>query len=88
MEIAAGEFKAKCLRLMDQVEKTREAVVVTKRGKPVAKLVPVEERPTKKLFGCMAGSVSIAGDIVSPQTEEWFVESGRDASLYHAGKQK
>jgi prevent-host-death family protein len=39
----AGEFKAKCLRLMDQVAKTRQPLTVTKRGKPVVRIVPVEE---------------------------------------------
>ena len=59
MEIAAGEFKAKCLKLMDQVEKTRETVIVTKRGKPVAMLVPIEGSPDKGLFGCMSGAAGV-----------------------------
>lgn len=71
MEIAAGEFKAKCLKLMDQVEKTREPIVVTKRGKPVAKLVPVEEAQGQSCFGYMKGTVTIHGDIVSPIEDAW-----------------
>lgn len=86
MKIAAGEFKARCLKLMDQVEKTREPVIVTKRGKPVAKLVPVEDAPNKGLYGCMAGSVFIVADIVAPDSEAWFAESGQGDHLY--GKQK
>lgn len=45
-EIAAGKFKAECLALLDQVAATGEELVVTKRGKPVARVVPVEEPPS------------------------------------------
>lgn len=68
MEIPAGEFKAKCLRLMEQVRRTRREVVITKRGKPVARLVPIEEPP--KLFGAMKGSAVILGDL-SSTGERW-----------------
>jgi prevent-host-death family protein len=64
-EIAAGEFKAKCLSLLDQVQKTRQEIVVTKRGRPVAKVVPIEEEKPQ-LWGRMAGTFVILGDIVSP----------------------
>ena len=40
--MAAGEFKARCLQVMDEVRSTRTPVVITKRGKPVAKLVPAD----------------------------------------------
>lgn len=63
--VAAADFKAKCLRLMDEVAKDRQAIVITKRGKPVAKLVPVEAEPTD-LFGYMAGTARICGDIINP----------------------
>jgi prevent-host-death family protein len=63
--IAAAEFKAHCLRLMDEVAQQRRSIVITKRGKPVAKLVPVETEAID-LFGRMAGSIKICGDIVSP----------------------
>ena len=63
-EIPAGEFKARCLKLMDEVRATRRPVVITKRGKPVAKLVPVEDsEPRREIFGCMKGTVTIRGDI-------------------------
>jgi prevent-host-death family protein len=63
--IAAGEFKARCLSLMDDVQRTRETVVITKRGKPVAKLVPV---PAAKddFIGRLKGRIRIVGDIESP----------------------
>src|SRR5215813_10100474 len=70
-EILAGVFKANCLHIMDEVATTRTPVVVTKRGKPVAKLVPVNEEAID-IFGRMAGTISILGDIVGPIDDlEW-----------------
>jgi len=70
--MAAGEFKARCLRVMDGVQSTREAVVITKNVKPVAKLVPADE-PSDEVFGCLAGEIEILGDIESPilPAEDW-----------------
>jgi prevent-host-death family protein len=70
--LAAGEFKATCLSLMDEVAATGREVIITKRGKPVAKLVPY--RPTQKaksIFGALAHTGEILGDIVSPTPEYW-----------------
>ncbi len=64
--VAATEFKANCLRLMDEVARERRPIVITKRGKPVAKLVPVEEQKPIDLFGYMAGTAKICGDIIGP----------------------
>jgi prevent-host-death family protein len=66
-QIPAGEFKAKCLAVMDQVFQSGEPVVITKHGKPVVKLVPAEKQ-ANDLFGYMAGKVKIVGDIVGPIT--------------------
>ena len=63
--VAAAEFKANCLRLMDEVARQRRPITITKRGKPVAKLVPVEQEPID-LFGYMAGTAKICGDIINP----------------------
>jgi prevent-host-death family protein len=61
--IPAGQFKAERLKLMDEVDRMRLPVVITKRGRPVARLVPVDlARP--KLRGCMKGTVTIHGDIL------------------------
>jgi prevent-host-death family protein len=68
--VAATEFKANCLRLMNEVAQQRRPIIITKRGKPVAKLVPVEKEPID-LFGRMAGSIKICGDIISPIDDEW-----------------
>ena len=73
--IAAGEFKAKCLALMDEVQATGETVFITKRGKPVARLSPLEETtPIKNsIFGRLRHMGVITGDIVSSDftDEEW-----------------
>jgi len=70
-EVPAAEFKAKCLRLMDEVAKKRTPLIITKRGKPVVKLIPADGGPID-LFGYMAGSIKIVGDIVSPIDDvEW-----------------
>jgi prevent-host-death family protein len=70
--MAAGEFKVHCLKVMDEVQSKRQAVLITKRGKPVAKLVPVEKEKDD-IFGFMKGKVTIHGDIVGPilTPEEW-----------------
>jgi len=67
--IGAGEFKAKCLQLIDEVAARREPLIITKRGQPLAKLVPMES--TRPLFGAMAGSVTREDDIISPLDAEW-----------------
>ncbi len=67
--IGAGEFKAKCLQLLDDVAEQRGTLIITKHGKPVAKLVPVE--PEQSLFGVLKGSVVREMDIVSPVNAEW-----------------
>ena len=67
--IAAGEFKAKCLKLLDQVAETRETLVITKHGKPVAQVTPISAR--ENIVGSMKGSVLWMGDIISPIDVEW-----------------
>jgi prevent-host-death family protein len=70
--MAAGKFKAQCLQVMDQVHSTRTPVVITKRGKPVAKLVPADE-VEQWAPGRLAGKIETLGDIVSPvvPAEDW-----------------
>ncbi len=81
MKIAAAEFKAKCLKLIDRVAKTRESVVITKRGKALAQLVPVHPEP-ESLFGCMKGTVTFEGDILAPIEERWSALTGDEDYLY------
>ena len=68
--IAAGEFKAKCLKLLDQVAAERKTLVITKHGKPVARLAPMPSAEGD-LVGSMRGSVLWEGDIISPLDVEW-----------------
>jgi prevent-host-death family protein len=74
--IAAGQFKARCLSLIDQVSQTHQVITITKRGKPVARLVPLEEEKPRRLYGSFAGHVVEEGDIVSPTGEAWEAERG------------
>lgn len=73
-KIGAGEFKAKCLKLMDEVQATRETIVITKHGKPIVSIVPYSDK-REFPFGCMKGSVKITGDIVGPTGEKWNAEA-------------
>jgi prevent-host-death family protein len=83
--IAAGEFKAKCLALMDEVRDKRTPVVITKNGKPVAKLVPIidEEQPDP-IFGFMRGKAKIVGDVMAPiySDAEYDEFYARKAAMY------
>jgi len=63
-QMRASAFKARCLAVMNDVQATGEPVIVTKRGKPVVKVVPVESE--NDLFGFMAEKGKIIGDIESP----------------------
>jgi prevent-host-death family protein len=68
----AGEFKANCLAVMDEVKSKRETVVITKHGQPVAKLVPVNV-DKDDIFGFFSAKGSITGDVVAPalSPNEW-----------------
>jgi len=79
--MAAGEFKAKCLAVLDNVNQTGESVLITKRGKPVARVTSIEQTADRKtnvdsIFGALKGLVSVVGDpddLVGPiiPLEEW-----------------
>src|SRR5580704_7369381 len=75
-EIGAGEFKAKCLAIIDEVSKTGQQVIITKRGKPMAKVIPFDATSVDSLFGRLKGIVRIVGDpddLVKPifPLEDW-----------------
>lgn len=67
-DVAISEFKAKCLSLLDEVAKTKIPLRVTRRGKPIADVIPVEDASSSECdwLGSMAGSLEITGDIISP----------------------
>ncbi len=69
--IQAGRFKAECLKIMDDVQAKKNTVIITKRNKPIAKLVPIEEENNSLLFGKMKGTAHILGDLIQPIGEKW-----------------
>ena len=71
-KMAAGSFKIHCLAVMDEVQAKRETVVITKRGKPVAKLIPADN-DADDIYNFLAGKGVITGDVMSPaiSKEEW-----------------
>jgi prevent-host-death family protein len=75
-EIAISEFKAKCLALLEEVDKTKVSLRVTRRGRPIAEVIPaspsVEER---NWLGSMADCMQITGDVVSPVIEIQEIEA-------------
>jgi len=75
--IGAAEFKAHCLRILDEVERTGEPVTITKRGKPVGELHPAKQDRKGFPFGCMKGTIKILGDIEGPVYDgPWNAELG------------
>jgi prevent-host-death family protein len=69
--LGAGAFKTHCLSLIDEVYDRNEEIIITKRGKPMARLIPIEYKKPESILGSMKGMFKIVGDIVSPITEPW-----------------
>ena len=71
-KMGAGSFKTNCLAVMDEVQAKHETVLITKHGKPVAKLVPVNSE-TDEIYNFLAGRGAVTGDVVSPalSLEDW-----------------
>ena len=74
-KMSTTEFKAKCLEVVEEVERTRQTIVVTRRGKAVAQLAPVSapkrRHTVKSLHAALQGLVTIQGDIISPIDATW-----------------
>ncbi len=70
--INATEFKAKCLQILDELG--AEGIIVEKRGKPIAKVIPAGPSDNSGLIGSMKGSIKIKGDIFSTGIK-WNAES-------------
>jgi prevent-host-death family protein len=68
--MAAGSFKARCLAVMDEVQAKRGTVVITKHGRPVAKLVPAD-RDADDIYNFLQGKGAVTGDVISPAIEDW-----------------
>jgi prevent-host-death family protein len=78
--IKSSEFKAKCLKLMDEVAESGEEIVISKNGHPTARLAPYRAKPVKWL-GADEGSIEILGYIISPIDAEWEAMSNPDRVL-------
>ena len=74
--IKASEFKARCLKLMDEVADNGAEIVITKNGRPVSRLIPWRRKPDT-LFGIDRGKLEILGDIDEPLDVAWEAETGR-----------
>ncbi|HWF92469.1 MAG TPA: type II toxin-antitoxin system Phd/YefM family antitoxin [Terriglobales bacterium] len=77
-EVAISEFKAKCLALVAQVEKTKHPIRITRFGKPVAEVIPPSAQAPENWIGSMKDKIEILGDIVSPANDEDEWEALRD----------
>ena len=78
-EIAISQFKAKCLAILERVEKTKQPIRITRHGKPVADVVPATPTVDRAaLFGSMRDSIKILGDIVSPVIDLDEIEAFRE----------
>lgn len=74
MDLPATEFKAKCLAYLDQVAQTHASITLTKHGRPVARLVPVDEAEPV-VFGLLAGTVLVRDDLIAPIDEAWEADA-------------
>ena len=79
--IKASEFKAKCLKLMDEVATTGEEIIVTKRGTPIGKFVPLET-PQRPPWGKYSSQLKFADDVMSPIDVEWEADTNPDRVLH------
>ena len=79
--VKASEFKAKCLRLMDEVAASGEEIIITKRGRPVSRLGPYREK-SKMVFGRNRENIQTDGNIVEPMPADWFEEGDAGEDLF------
>jgi prevent-host-death family protein len=74
--VSATEFKAKCLALLDEIERHRESLLITKRGRPVALLGPAPATAWQSPGNSWADKAEIVGDIVNSSASDWEVVTG------------
>ena len=77
-DVPISEFKAKCLRLIEQVHKTRQPLRITRHGRPLAEVIPAGPDRKRKFLGDMIGTAEIVGDIISPIIDLGEIEAYRD----------
>ena len=80
--IQISKFNEKCIAIIDELNKTHESVLITRRGKPIARVIPAEESKPKRKFGKMESTLVIKKDIVNFEfTEDWAgIRSSRTLS--------
>ncbi len=71
--MTAGWFKKNCFKVLDGLSRSREPILITKKGKAIAKLVSSDTKTTDDIFGCLRGTIKIVGDITGPAVpiEDW-----------------
>jgi prevent-host-death family protein len=77
MEINAAEFRTKCFKILDQVQITHREVIITKRGKPIAKIVHIDQKGKKDpLLGALSGAGRTLGDLTQPvvNAHDWEID--------------
>jgi len=77
-DVSISEFKAKCLGLIEQVQKTRQPLRITRHGKPVAEVIQAGPDPRRQFLGDMVGTAKIVGDVVSPVIDVDEIEAYRE----------
>ena len=68
-QIQISKFKATCFAVLERVARTREPILITRRGQPVARIIPPAPSPASRWLGSMKGSVEIHGDVIAPVSE-------------------
>jgi len=71
--VKISEFKAKCLQILDRVARTGETLVITRRGRPLARVLPISSGSEGEWLGSLKGSARAVGDLIEPvvDSEEW-----------------
>ena len=71
LRVTASNLKARCAAVLDGVARKKQAVVITRHGRAIARLIPIEEEEPASVFGCTRGSITVIGDIITPIEVEW-----------------
>lgn len=69
--IPVSQLKARCSEVLDRVERHKQSLIVTRRGRPIARLVPFENDASPELYGSLRGTVRFHGDVIEPIDVEW-----------------
>lgn len=71
VRVTASNLKARCAAVLDEVVRKRQAIVITRHGRVIARLIPIEEEKPASVFGCTRGSITVKGDIITPIEADW-----------------